>query len=57
MITEMELGLTIGLTVGTIFGMMVSAIIIGARQDDLCPRCGSEIAEGEDACRECGYQL
>ena len=54
MITEMELGPTIDLTVGTIFGMMLFAIMIDASQDNICPRCGHKMAEC--VCRECGYR-
>jgi len=48
------MGLAIGLVVGTMFGMMVSAIMIDAIQGDLCPRCDSEMIE--NVCCECGYQ-
>jgi hypothetical protein len=47
--------LAVGLIVGCMFGMMVMSLTIAARQNELCPRCNSELIE--NICPYCGYEI
>jgi len=45
--------LGIGLFVGYIFGMVVAALMIAAKEEELCPRCTSGMIK--ETCSWCGY--
>jgi len=48
-------GIGVGLFVGCIFGMVVAALMISAKKEELCPRCCSGMIK--ETCSWCGYEV